>query len=177
MNIFIDTPQRAAERLENRRKQQKMDWRDGAWCGETRTGAAESAGPGARFIPGVPDLDLDEAPGYEAAGQPTSSRPDTERGPFAAHRVAVASEPQSIAADAYRDEKAYDRKRTRRRKRGHAFRILLLVLFMPIAIAAVFLISYVLTCILNGATPEEVMDSLGNLALRVESFLIRAGIL
>ena len=40
-----------------------------------------------------------------------------------------------------------------------------------LGLAAVFVGSYVLTCIINGATPEEVLDVLAAMPSRVESFV------
>lgn len=195
MNIFIDTPQRAAERAERVRRQCGGQQRAGARYGGAATVSAESAGVAAISASGATrwDFDLDEVPGCEfmerdgagmgaGRGSGTGARPregarlgsDIDAG---MRRIPRGYEPQSAAADAYRDEKAYDRKRVRRRKRGHVLRLLALIVLMPIVIVAVFLVSYVLTCVLNGATPDEVMASLGNLMTRVEGFLIQLGML
>lgn len=183
MNIFIETPQRAAERMENRRRQQERLRRDGAASGGVATGNAVPASFSTAAV-AAPDLDLDEVPGYERADRQgsasqASAAPEgcSRQDGLRSRQKSEGREPQSVAADAYRDEKAYDRKRARRHKRAHALRVVAFVLFMPMAIAAVFLISYVLTCVLNGATPEEVVASLSNLVQRVEGLLIQANLL
>lgn len=126
MNLFIDTPQRASERLE-RERQLAM---------EADGGAAAAA----------------------AAERPPAS---VEREP---------AEPYSVAEEAYRKEKAYDRKRARRRKAAGVLRVMATVVVLPVAVVAVFLVSYGLTCILNGASPDELAQLFGELFARVEGF-------
>ena len=46
-------------------------------------------------------------------------------------------------------------------------RAVLLALAVPVLVAAVFVASYALTCILDGATPEELMDALAALFDRI----------
>ena len=148
MNLFIDTPQRSAERMERRQQLREADRHEAA-----------------RRVAGIPepDFDLDEVPGCESPrhGGPQDAT-GTKRGPL---------EPVSVAADAYREDKAFDRKRRRRRARERVLRAVALIILMPIAIVAVFLISYALTCILNGASPDELAASFSNLFARVEGVL------
>lgn len=59
----------------------------------------------------------------------------------------------------------------RRRRIGACLRVLALIVLIPLGLAAVFVGSYVLTCIINGATPEEVLDVLAAMPSRVESFV------
>ena len=54
--------------------------------------------------------------------------------------------------------------------------MLALMVLIPVAIAAVFLVSYALTCILNGASPEELVASFENLFARIEGLLFELGI-
>ena len=154
MNLFIDTPQRSAERMERRQLLREADRR------ETVRRVADAP---------EPDLDLDEVPGCESPrrGGPQDAA-GTSFGPL---------EPTSVAADAYREEKAFDRKRRRRRARGRVLRVFALIILAPIAIVAVFLISYALTCILNGASPDELVDSFANLFVRIEGVLFDLGLL
>ena len=154
MNLFIDTPQRSAERLERRQRLREADRHKAA-----------------RRVAGVPepDLDLDEVPGCES---PYHGDAQDAAG---ARRESL--EPVSVAADAYREDKAFDRKRRRRRAWGRALRAAALIILMPIAIVAVFLISYALTCILNGASPDELVDSFANLFARIEGVLYDLGVL
>lgn len=81
----------------------------------------------------------------------------------------------SYAADAYRAEVAYDKRRTAHRKLGHALRLLALIVAIPAALIAVFTASYALTFILNGAGPDEVLAALQELWVRIEDVL--AGVL
>ncbi len=95
----------------------------------------------ARQVHAVESLDLDE--------------PDMTDGASGA-----TPEVGSGAAEVYQAERAYDRRRARRRKLGHALRLLGIVIAVPLAVAAMFFASYALTYILNGATPEEVAQAL-----------------
>lgn len=154
MNLFIDTLQRSAERLERRQRLQEAD----------RHKAARRVAGAPR-----PDFDLDEVPGCES---PYHGDAQDAAG---ARRESL--EPVSVAADAYREDKAFDRKRCRRRARGRVLRAVALIVLMPIAIVAVFLISYALTCILNGASPDELVASFSNLFDRAEGVLYDLGVL
>lgn len=78
--------------------------------------------------------------------------------------------PYSQAQDTYREEMAYDKRRHERRKRGAVIRVLLYIVFIPILLIVVFLAAYALTCILNGASPEELAELMGNLIMRMEGF-------
>ena len=71
------------------------------------------------------------------------------------------------AAEAYAAERAYDVKRMRRGALLGVLRAVLLALAVPVLVAAVFVASYALTCILDGATPEELMDALAALFDRI----------
>ena len=71
------------------------------------------------------------------------------------------------AAEAYAAERAYDVKRMRRGALLGVLRAGLLALAGPVLVAAVFVASYALTCILDGATPEELMDALAALFDRI----------
>lgn len=74
------------------------------------------------------------------------------------------------AADAYVAERAYRRHRSARRKIKRALRALLLLILIPIAIVAVFIISYAMTYILNGANLDEVIAALLGLGTTVSNF-------
>lgn len=166
MNVFIETPQRAAERMEREQRLREERWRAAARFG----GASAAQASGTRRVAGAsnPDFDLDEVPGCESPGTASDAAMGALRGE---------PEAASIAADAYREEKAFDRKRQRRRARSRVLRILALMVLVPLAIVAVFLVSYALTCILNGASPEELVASFENLFARVEGLLFELGIL
>lgn len=72
-----------------------------------------------------------------------------------------------VSQEFYRDEIAFDRRRTRRRRRRGVLRALAVLVLIPVVLVAAFLVSYVLTCIAGGATPDEVVELLGGLWERV----------
>lgn len=80
-------------------------------------------------------------------------------------------EDYSLQQESYRKELAFDKKRARRRKSGAILRALGYCMGVPIVLAVVFVVSYVLTCIVNGASPEEVVELVGSLFKRVRGFV------
>lgn len=213
MNLFIDTPERAAERMERR-------WQSGAiipqqggagdlWLtgdagskldgptesdreragsgldgeqGRDARGAASVSGLGrgsivSRDAPdkregGVDPFDLDEVPGYGAGD--ASSSPDDVGHADDGSAVAPDGPVTSTAGEAYLAEKAYHRRRARRRKTGAVVRTLAMVLIIPLAMVAVFVASYALTCIVNGASIDELGQLMGELVSNVGSFVQEA---
>lgn len=81
-------------------------------------------------------------------------------------------EPYATAAHAYVEELAFDRRRARRRKVARAARFTLACVAIPMAAVVVFVVAYALTFILNGATPQQVADTLIDLARHIESLLM-----
>lgn len=77
----------------------------------------------------------------------------------------------SLEQEAYREELAFDRRRRRRRKVLAAVRLLAAAVFVPIALMALFIASYALTCIASGATPSEVGELLHDLFYSVVTTL------
>lgn len=73
--------------------------------------------------------------------------------------------------EAYREELAYDRMRARRRRRSGALRVVALVIAVPCMLAFAFVASYILTCILNGASPDDIAGLLADLAERVRGWI------
>lgn len=73
----------------------------------------------------------------------------------------------SLEQESYQTELAFDRARTRRRKLAAVVRTIAAIALVPAVLAVVFVASYTLTCILNGATPQEVVELLGDLAHNV----------
>jgi len=53
-------------------------------------------------------------------------------------------------------------------------RAVLLVLAVPLMMAVVFVVSYALTCILDGATPEELIEALAMLYEQARELFTRA---
>lgn len=91
-----------------------------------------------------------------AGGQPT---PDAYR-----------ASSYSVTQDDYQKERAFDKRRARNRAIGRVLRVLLLVIAIPLLLIAIFVGSYVLTCILDGATPQEVLELLTVQMARIQSF-------
>lgn len=73
----------------------------------------------------------------------------------------------SVQQDSYREELAFDRARSRRRRMAAVLKVVALVIATPVALAVVFVAAYAFTCILNGATPDEVVVMLSDLANEV----------
>ena len=98
-----------------------------------------------------------------------ASAPPAGRGP--------APETYSVQQDSYAQELAFDKRRARRRRLGQRLRTLAMIVLIPLGLAAIFLVSYALTCILNGASPNEVLQHLSALGQRLGDVIttIRAG--
>lgn len=90
---------------------------------------------------------------------------------------APAPETYSVQQDSYAQELAFDKRRARRRRLGQSLRTLAMIVLIPLGLAAIFLVSYALTCILNGASPNEVLQHLSALGRRLGDVVttIRAG--
>ena len=81
-------------------------------------------------------------------------------------------EPYDVATNAYVEELAFDRKRTRGRRLARTARFIFGCVAVPLAAVFVFVVAYALTFILNGATPQQVADAMADLAMRIEALLI-----
>lgn len=86
-----------------------------------------------------------------------------------------AAEEYSIQQESYRKELAFDRARTRRRKMLAVLRVLIMIVAIPAGLALLFVASYSLTCILRGATPDEVLELLQMMFERICDFASRLG--
>ena len=97
----------------------------------------------------------------------------------AAPEVASAPAPEtySVQQDSYAQELAFDKRRTRHRRVGQRLHTLAMIVLIPLGLAAIFLVSYALTCILNGASPSEVLQHLSALGQRLGDVVatVRAG--
>lgn len=197
MNLFIDTPERAAERRE--RRWQEAGCAPSASAGSEACASPAAFGPASLFEPSyktavvTPEvLDLDEPTGFEDGGasvEPGRTRrparvdrghgkrtkPRTvERGHTSGGELLdgrVEAEPRSTAAEAYREEKAYDRRRAKKHRFMGVLRVLVMIVLLPLALATVFVGSYALTCILNGASFDEVVQLVGELFARLQAFV------
>ncbi len=100
-----------------------------------------------------------------------ASVPETDDGGRSAARVVpddrCEDTEHEVSQEFYRDEIAFDRRRTCRRRRRGVLRALAVLVMIPVVLMAAFLVSYVLTCIAGGATPDEVVELLGGLWERV----------
>ena len=88
-----------------------------------------------------------------------------------------APEAYSVQQDSYAQELAFDKRRARRRRVGQRLRTLAMIVLIPLGLAVIFLASYALTCILNGASPNEVLQHLSALGQRLGDVIttIRTG--
>lgn len=215
MNLFIETPEREAERRARERRP----------ASESRAGAGSAAGamalnapaygqPGsdnsiydaARFAPmpaQAPPARADafatrqmpsqtgpmprwmiEARAQGAAASPPSTGPyeDARYGGAAARRGAAGPYGGQGGGDplgeryypgpaAYQEEMAYNRSRAQRRRRAGVLRVLLLIIAVPLMLVIAFVVSYILTCILNGASPDDIAGLLADLADRVRTWV------
>ena len=73
----------------------------------------------------------------------------------------------SVQQDSYAQELAFDKRRARRRRWTQRLRTLAMIVLIPLGLAAIFLASYALACILNGASPSEVLEHLAALGQRL----------
>lgn len=89
----------------------------------------------------------------------------------------AAPEAYSVQQDSYAQELAFDKRRARRRRWAQRLRTLAMIVLIPLGLAAIFLVSYALTCILNGASPSEVLEHLAALGQRLGDVIttIRSG--
>lgn len=78
--------------------------------------------------------------------------------------------PFSIAQDSYERERAYDRARTRGKRRAAVLKTFAMLLALPVVLVAVFVGAYAVTCIVNGAHPDEVPQLMLELYRRIEGF-------
>ena len=89
----------------------------------------------------------------------------------------AAPENYSVQQDSYAQELAFDKRRAHRRRWSQRLRTLAMIVLIPLGLVAIFLASYALTCILNGASPNEVLQHLAALGQRLGDVIttIRAG--
>lgn len=108
-----------------------------------------------------------------AAVQP----PAQNAAPVVSSACAAAPEAYSVQQDSYAQELAFDKRRARRRRWAQRLRTLAMIVLIPLGLAAIFLVSYALTCILNGASLSEVLEHLAALGQRLSDVVttIRAG--
>lgn len=216
MNLFIETPEREAERRARERRP-ASELRAGAGSADGamalnapaygQLGSDNSIYDAARFAPmpaQAPPARADafatrqmpsqtgpmprwmiEARAQGVAASPPSTGPyeDARYGGAAARRGAAAGpyggqgggdplgERYYPGPAAYQEEMAYNRSRAQRRRRAGVLRVLLLVIAVPLMLVIAFVVSYILTCILNGASPDDIAGLLADLADRVRTWV------
>lgn len=187
MNLFIETPQQQAQRLASASGALTVEGARGLFSGVQRPARTMDDAAGASGREGSARAEgarVDAERGDAARGSAVKAdvvRTDTARasavasgapGPAPVCEAPSASaEPYSIAQEAYRRELDHDRKRTRRHRRGIALRILLTIVLVPVLLFLAFVASYTLTCVLNGATPEELLQLMTQLFDQIQSYL------
>lgn len=133
----------------------------GLWSGAD-TAASPCAAPTARATESVADVDASGSKRHRLLRRGKSVAPAT-------------AEEYSIQQESYRKELAFDRARTRRRKALGILRMLAMIVAIPAGLALLFVASYALTCILRGATPDEVLELLQMMLERICDFAARLG--
>lgn len=76
----------------------------------------------------------------------------------------------SVAQQSYREEIEYSKKREAKRIHIAALKVIGIAVGTPILLVAVFLAAYIVTCVISGATPEEMVGLLKDLAGDIASF-------
>ena len=186
MNLFIETPQQASTRMAAERRRESDAWLQ-AVQDEYEAQRAHGAEPDRADDPlsswGAPDWSefqrqmQDDGPRFglgrllgRRRAKRRAPRPEAAGGAAAAPARPHADPSYSISQESYREELAFHKRRGRRRRLAAVVRALALIVMVPVLLAAIFVGSYVLTCILNGASPEEVATLLGEMATRVTAF-------
>lgn len=114
--------------------------------------------------------------GRQADGARRSVRSGaTESAALQASAQARPDRSYSLEQEQYQEALAYDRRRTRRRKLAVVLRALAIILLVPVALVFLFVASYLLTCIYNGASPDELGGLLADLAARVQDHVAGLG--
>lgn len=143
MDLFIETPRRAAERANMLSEAQRSAANMEDMLYACSDQPADSVGACVReaAAPKAPVLDLDEPDGLESREQ------------------------------AYGKELAYDARRSRLQKVGRFVRTVAFVVAVPVVMVLTFFVSYVATLIVNGATPDQVVSALQALVAGIEQYI------
>ncbi len=201
MNLFIEAPDSAAVRRDSagrtqdawvksmqeqyQARGQTPEGANGLFDAPDATGAgsADTRTPssGACAHGGAPDCGARAGAGVSSRGAQTNAvapglgaQVDAEMPGKTVHPDAS----YSLAQESYRDELAFHKQRARRRRCAAIARVLACVVLIPLALIVVFVGSYVMTCVINGATPDEVFDLLSTMPERIASFVraVTAGV-
>lgn len=144
MDLFIETPQRIAERSNMpQAAQPAVNIEDALYASTGDVSACGGRGHGgpavSRYV--VEELDLDE--------------PDSKRS----------------SNGEYRKELVYEARRSRSKVIWSVVRAVLFALSVPLILVAVFFIAYVGTLIARGATSEQVAEALGDLVSGIFGYI------
>lgn len=168
MDLFIETPQQAAQRSQRWERFETYQSVDSGSGRESVMASRAHAEEGAPDCCGArPSRAAAAASGDGAASQGPAGVSEPEPRALDLDEP----EPYSIAGDAYQRELAYDTGRARRRRVGHVVRVLAYIVLAPAAVVAVFVAAYALTYVLQGATPEELLAALHGLLRRAEGVM------
>ena len=173
MDLFLETPQQKADRI--LRQQERLlemqaqvaadpyggagDRGAGAFAGGAGYPSTEGRYPSSGVFEGDRESQATRCVGELFGRGPSSETASREARP----------EDYSVQQDEYRRELDYDRRRAKRRTLRARLKTLAMVVIVPLGLIVVFLASYSLTCILNGATPGEIVQHLSNLYARLSS--------
>lgn len=148
MNLFIETPQQEAERLlrDQRRQIEELRRLSGQMRDPSQTNVLDAA-----------RLWQQSAPQVASASAAALQQP--------------AAEPYSVAQDGYEKQIRFDKRRQARARWAGVARVLLVLVLVPMFLFAAFIASYVLTCIINGATPAELGELMMRLFEKMRSFV------
>ena len=193
MDLFIETPRDVTERL-TREQQREIEALRAAsaaqqaeaqrlWQQQARMHQLQARLEGGQHAPGpaaTPPAPAMCAQGVSVSAEPSFAgggvRPAGIQPPDATCTIAPANSglgaqlPTNMP-DAYAAERAYAAAQRRSSRWKAVARVVAVVLLTPVALFAVFLVAYALTCILNGASPEELGPLMREALSHVLSFL------
>ena len=157
MNLFIETPAMRA-----------------------RVEAGAGGGAGFSMPPRVGVFAPQDAPTHQTQQQTAPRTQEREASSDATGSLTAAGRrgadgSYSVAQEAYQAELAFDRRRRRRSKVWAAVRVAGLCIAVPLGFVALFLVAYALTCIMDGASPEELAEHFAVLFRWVGDAVARLG--
>lgn len=178
MDLFINAPRSSSCRPEPSQRNAEDPWvRSMQEQYEAHAQAAQTSREGEAGSSGAPQPVDGQRPSqglFDTRPRRADAAGEARDGSLGGHRPtnrADVNESYSVAQESYREELAFHRGRVRRRRIVACARVIAFIVLVPVALLAVFIGSYALTCVLNGATPEEVLELLGALPARVEDFI------
>ncbi len=185
MSLFIETPQQEQLRLLREQREQLKRLRDmpreravpkDADAAPGAVSAAASAEDTSQMARSLLDQGLfatastSRVPKTEPSSVSRGRTRGRTRRAGCNRRAQTLEEPYSIAQETYAEQLAFDRRRMRHRRGAAAARVLLVVILVPVLLFAAFVGSYALTCILNGASPRELVVLMSELFGKMRAF-------